>query len=311
MEKFGIRMHVEDLPRRLDKFVREASRLSLAEVREALGAGLVHCARLGPRGSPLDGRSLIFSDDVVRLQGQRLKRTMNHATIVLNKPASVTSTTRDPRGKRDLSRYMKDMPKGVFPVGRLDRATTGALLFTTDGDLASAVLRPEHALEKEYWLWLNEPLDPSDPRLAQLVDGVPVLGAMARASRVSLISRSEDMAELLVYLREGKNRQIRRMCRALDLRLLHLHRRAIGPIRVDDLPLGHQRALEPHEVDSLYAAVGGRDSIVARQCDALEAMAAELRAEGRADLYLESWLEGYRSTRIVESQSARAACTRP
>jgi pseudouridine synthase len=203
------------------------------------------------------------------------------------------------------------MPQGLFPVGRLDRDTTGALLFTTDGDLASAVLRPDHALEKEYWLWLNEPLTASDARLSLLLEGLPLLGAVARASRVSLLSTTEDMSELLVFLQEGKNRQIRRMCRAIDLRLLHLHRRAIGSIRVDDLPMGAHRALHAREVLALYAAVGGRDAIRARQCAALERTARKLRAEDRPDLRLEAWLDDRAPIRRGGSPSEEAACTPP
>lgn len=92
-------------------------------------------------------------------------RGADHRTYLLNKPKNVTSTARDPDRKRDVSEWLTAMAPGAFPVGRLDRETTGALLFTTDGDLATAILRPDHQTRKTYWLWLNEYLLPSDTRL--------------------------------------------------------------------------------------------------------------------------------------------------
>lgn len=278
------------LPRRLDKFVREATALSLGRVRELLDEGKIQCSRLGPRGNHLDPSALVYSDDEIFFCGERLFRRSDHHTYLLNKPKNVTSTARDPDGKRDVSEWLVKMAPGTFPVGRLDRETTGALLFTTDGDLATAVLRPDHRTQKTYWLWLNESISRADVRLEAFTRGMPMRDGLRKADEVSVLSSDENMTELLVTLTEGKNRQIRRMCRALDLRLLHLHRRSVGPIELGTLPLGELRALSATEVASLWSSLGGRQSVQCRQIEALYRLAHSERAAGLPNLLLEQWL---------------------
>lgn len=278
------------LPCRLDKFLREATHLSLTEVRSKLRCGAVCCDRLGPPGTPLDPETTVFDSDDILLSGSRLSRKIDHFTYLLNKPKNVTTTTRDPRGQRDVSEWLSQMNPGTFPVGRLDRETTGALLFTSDGDLATAVLRPEHDTAKTYWLWLNESFSSDDPRLSAFLEGVPMLKAVGRASRVEILTSNPDWTELLVTLHEGKNRQIRRMCHALDLRLLHLHRRSIATLDVSELPVGQHRQIADDELERLWASVGGRSRVRLRQYEALVRLARNQRTSGAPDELLESWL---------------------
>ena len=183
------------------------------------------------------------------------------------------------------------MPEGMFPVGRLDRQTSGLLLFTTDGDLAHAVLRPEHHTDKTYWLWLDEVVPDDDPRLRALLDGVPVLGQPAHAKAVEVLHRTDQLTELLVTLDEGKNRQIRRMCRALDFHLHALHRKTIGSLALGDLPAGQWRLLRDDEVEALWRAAGGRERVVERRVRALRYHADKCRAAGAPHARLEAWLE--------------------
>jgi 23S rRNA pseudouridine2605 synthase len=227
----------------------------------------------------------------VTLRGEPVAPRADHVHLLLNKPIGVTSSVRDPDGRPDLSRFLARMPAGVFPIGRLDRMSSGLLLFTTDGDLANAVLQPDHHTEKLYWLWLNEHVADDDPRLARLTEGVTVLGAVARAIRVEVICRGADFTELHVTLSQGKNRQIRRMARALDFRLQALHRKSIGALGLDDLPLGESRQLSSAEVESLWRCTGGRQRVRARQVAALETLAEEFRSNGCPHLRLEEWLD--------------------
>lgn len=279
------------LPRRLDKYVREGTDVPRAEITRALANGRVSCEALGAPGTVFQGDELVFEGDEVTLDGVVVRRREGSETFLLNKPKSVTTTTRDPRGKQDLSAWLRQMPAGVFPVGRLDRDTTGALLFTNDGDLATAVLRPEHSTEKIYWLWLNESLSADDPRLHAWTEGIPLLGTVGRAVRTKVLASTPDMTELLVTLSEGKNRQIRRMARACDFRLLHLHRRSIGPIALGELALGEFRRLSEAETFELWASVGGRAQVHERQRRALVRKAKEARAGGKPHLRLERLLD--------------------
>ncbi len=273
------------VPRRLDKYVRDSTPFGVAAVREAVGAGRVHID-----GRTARGDELVFEGDAVCLDGRRVEPRLEQHHAVLHKPLGVTSTVRDPLGQRDLRHWLREMPGGMFPVGRLDRETSGLLLFTTDGDFATAVLRPEHETPKKYWLWLEESVSADDARLRQLVDGVPTSSGLASAVDVELVQQTESYTELVVTLTEGKNRQIRKMCFEVGLRLRALHRKSIGSLTLEGLESGRWRRLTRSEVDELYEQLGGRALIRARKVAALERMAASARAEGAAIERLEAWL---------------------
>ena len=198
------------LPRRLRKRVAESLGLSLQDVDACWHAGRVRViapSSLEPKLLPLE--ALVFDDDQVLLDGVALVAGPKPVYALLNKPKHVTSTASDPEGKSDLSPYLRAMPPGCFAVGRLDRETTGLLLFTSDGDLANAVLRPDHETTKTYWLWLDEAIADDDPRLAQLTAGVAHNGQHLFAKLVRILARSEHATELELTLTQGKKRQIR------------------------------------------------------------------------------------------------------
>lgn len=282
------------LPRRLEKFLRDSTALSVDDGRLAYARGEVCVFEPGvPHPKRMRVDDLIFEDDTVLLNQVRLEPRTSHVSLMLNKPSDVTATLRDPHGQRDLTAFLEAMPPGVFPVGRLDRDTTGLLLFTNDGDLANAILHPDHETDKVYWLWLDEHVADSDPRLGRMVEGVPLAGGgfVAHAVSVSVLHRTDSHTELLVTLREGKNRQIRRMCRALRLELTHLHRKAIGPLSLGALPVGEWRPLDSDEVERLWQATGGRERATDRKLRALGTRARERRERGEPDLRLEAWLD--------------------
>jgi 23S rRNA pseudouridine2605 synthase len=179
-------------------------------------------------------------------------------------------------------------------VGRLDKETTGALLFANDGDLSTAILRPEHKLRKEYWLWLNEDIRAEDPRLLEWTRGMPFKEGLAKAESVDILCARDGMTELLVSLREGKNRQLRRMARQSDFRLLHLHRRQIGSLTLKEMSPGDIRPLSERELSQLWDDVGGKESVRRAQHNALCRRAATARDSGNPELRLEKFLNDYR-----------------
>jgi len=284
-------VHVGFVPRRFDKFLRDSTPLSLVEGRAAIADGRATLSAGGAGERRVAPDELVFPDDVVRLERTVVEPRARQDHAILNKPRSVTSSVRDPKGKADLSRWLRQMPPGVFPVGRLDRDTTGLMLFTSDGDLANAVLQPGHHTDKRYWLWLDEPVGDDDPRLLRLRQGTRVDAARLGAKAARVVHRSEHFTELEVTLDEGRNRQIRKLCNALDFRLVQLHRRSVGPLGVDDLPVGAWRALEASEVEALWAATGGRERVRALKVRALERLAQRLREAGTPHQRLEAWLE--------------------
>jgi 23S rRNA pseudouridine2605 synthase len=281
------------LPRRLRKRVAQSLALSLHDVDDCWRAGRLRvvtpeCAEA--RSLPLE--ALVFADDVVLLDGKALGPVAATVCALLNKPKGVTSTACDPRGKADLSPYLQAMPSGCFAVGRLDRETTGLLLFTNDGDLANAVLRPDHRTAKLYWLWLDEAIPEDDLRLARLVEGVAHNGERLAAQTVSIVAKSEYATELALTLTQGRKRQVRNMCAALGLPLVHLHRREIGPLTDAGLALGSWRLLEATEIEALWQAVGGRAELRRHKVAALVRQASDAREAGTPDTRLEHWLDG-------------------
>jgi pseudouridine synthase len=279
------------LPRRLRKRFAESLAASLQLVDEYW-----HAQRLQvitpesdeARILPLE--ALLFPDDQLLFDGVRVEAQPSPSYALLNKPKSVTSTTNDPEGKTDLSPYLRAMPPGVFPVGRLDRETSGVLLFTSDGNLANAVLRPDHETTKTYWLWLDDLLEPDDPRLLQFVRGVPHHGQLLTAKQARIVARSDYATELELTLTQGKKRQIRHMCRTLGLHLEHLHRTRIGPLSDAGLPLGGWRLLSPAEVEALWSAVGGKARLRQRKVAALWRLARAAREAAAPLGRLEAWL---------------------
>jgi len=281
------------LPRRLRKRAAESLALSLQLVDQYWDTGRLYVVTpesAEPLRLSLD--ALVFDDDRLLLDGTPIVGTPVPCYALLNKPKQVTSTTRDPDGASDLSSYLREMPAGCFPVGRLDRETSGLLLFTSDGDLANAILRPDHETTKTYWLWLDDVLDANDPRLSRLSQGVEHNGQLLSAKEVRISARSEYATELELTLTEGKKRQIRHMCRVLDLHLQHLHRSRIGTLSDAGLALGQWRLLSPPEVEELWSATGGKARLRQRKVAALIRLAHAARAAGTPHLRLESWLIG-------------------
>jgi 23S rRNA pseudouridine2605 synthase len=285
----------ETLPRRLDKFVRSASSLSLEGARRAWAEGrlCVHAAASvdagrAASGPPKDLNQLVYPDDCVELDGRVLSLRTEHYAAKLNKPKGVISTSRDPSGGPDLKPWLDQMPDGTFAVGRLDRDTTGLLLFTTDGELADALLQPARHVDKKYWLWLDEELADDDPRWAAMTQND---ARYTPAKHAALLHRSADHAEIELTLDQGKHRQIRRICQVLGLRLAHLHRRSVGPITLGGIALGEVAVLTADELGALWAAVGGREPIYEAQRAALQRHAHRARQDGFPDYRLEAWLE--------------------
>ena len=214
-------------PRRLDKYLSEATDLSLAAVRAACRATRVALVRPGAPGPCPQPDDLVFAEDLVFLDGHLVRLGRLDRYAALHKPARVTSTAHDPDGHADLGSFLRQMPAGMFPVGRLDRDTTGLLLFTTDSDLQNAVLRPDQRTPKTYRLWLAGDRE-IDPRIARLTEGTLSAGRALRAQSARVVARSNGSTQVEVILTQGKNRQLRRMCHALKLRLHRLQRTFSG-----------------------------------------------------------------------------------
>jgi 23S rRNA pseudouridine2605 synthase len=324
------------LPLRLAKYLHDASGLSSASVQHAWEAGRVSVAvPPGARGcTSLD--DLVFDEDVVCLDARPVRPAEHHTVHLLNKPAGTLCVPVDSRGKGDLTPWLTALPQGTFAVGRLDRNTTGALLLTTDGQLSNALLRPERGTVKTYELTLRGRILVGDPRVEGMTKGVDVGPFVARAQSAEVVSHTavshtavshavvshavvshtatSDTATttlVRVTLVGGKHREIRRLCRALGLRLATLHRAAIGSLALGAQPLGALRRLSEPEIDALWEATGGRERLFAARVQSLVERAARCRANGSTDTRLESWLAdtGVTDTAVTDTAVTNTAVT--
>jgi len=186
----------------------------------------------------------------VTVRGRALPAERDDAYFALHKPVNVLTTMHDPDGRPTVAAYLPHGGPRLFPVGRLDGDTSGLLLVTSDGDLAHRLMHPRYEIPKTYHLTLGAP--PSPRALAQL--GMGVEFAPGETSRPALV---EVLGRTLVALTiaEGRNRQVRRMCAALELDLIALARVRLGPIELGDLPVGVARPLTADEVRALRNAV--------------------------------------------------------
>jgi len=220
--------HASALPIRLNKFLAQAGVAS----RRAADA-LVEEGRVTVNGSAAHlGAMVDPAHDDVRVSGKRVVQPeAPHLTIVLHKPAGVFTTMSDERGRRSIADLL---PKGrrLFPVGRLDAESTGVLLCTSDGVLAQTLLHPSHEVEKRYKVTVA-----SEPKPANLKR----LGATAPRRNAN------GTHTFFVTLREGKNRQVRRMCANEGLRVVALARISFGPVALGVVKPGKWRPLTAAE----------------------------------------------------------------
>ena len=170
---------------------------------------------------------------------------------LLNKPAGVVSTARDPHGRPTVTELVAS-ERRLYPVGRLDADTTGLILLTNDGELANLLTHPRHEVEKTYRARVERrPVRAA--ALRSLRGGVELDDGRTLPARV----RQVEPGVLEIVLREGRKRQVRRMCEAVGHRVVALERVALGPLRLGRLPSGGSRRLTASEVERLRRAAAG------------------------------------------------------
>jgi 23S rRNA pseudouridine2605 synthase len=235
---------------RLQKVLARAGFGSRRAAEELIAAGRVEVdgvvASLGRRVDAareritVDGIPVVVRADVVY--------------YLLNKPARVVTTARDPEGRPTVIDLVPLEPR-VFPVGRLDYETEGLLVLTNDGELAQLLSHPSHAVEKAYLAEVDGV--PSRAALRRLREGVDLDDGRTAPARARIVQAHGDGAALEVVIHEGRNRQVRRMCEQVGHPVRRLVRTRIGPVSDRRLAPGEWRPLRRREVRALFEAAGG------------------------------------------------------
>jgi 23S rRNA pseudouridine2605 synthase len=229
---------------RLNRFLSSAGICSRREADEFIKAGVVKVngkivTELGTKISPTD--EVRFNEQIVRIEKK--------VYILLNKPKDYITTTSDERRRKTVMQLIKGACcEKVFPVGRLDRNTTGVLLLTNDGELTAKLTHPKYKRKKIYHVFLDKNLKKHD--MEKLVEGIKEKEDILRADVVSYVDPS-DKSQVGVEIHTGQNRVIRRMFEALGYKVIKLDRVYFAGLTKKGLPRGHWRYLTPAEVNML------------------------------------------------------------
>lgn len=236
---------------RLQKFMASSGVASRRKCEELILAG-----RVTVNGQPVRelGITIDTSRDEVRLDGDLIMREAK-AYLILNKPRGYITSVGDPHQRRTVMELVSDIEGRLFPVGRLDKDTSGLLFFTNDGDLANLMMHPRYELVKTYQARVRGLIRPDS--LQRLREGIQLDDGMTAPAQVKLLEhRDSDRTSLVeVKIHEGKNRQVRRMLAAVSHRVIDLERTEVGPLNLEGLDLGAYRYLETEEVKGLYEAI--------------------------------------------------------
>lgn len=230
---------------RLNKYIAQAGLASRRKADELISAGKVKI-----NGSIL--RELgydVVRGDVVEVDGRRIEPQNRKVYIMLNKPRGYITTMQDEQGRPTVMELAADVDCRIFPVGRLDGDTSGLLLMTNDGDFAQHLMHPSHKVWKTYRARVNGSL--SQERIFRLCKGVDIGGFVTAPAKVKVLRQMERTALVEIKIREGKNRQIRKMFDAVGNRVIELERIAIGDVLLGHLMEGHYRKLTQREIDYL------------------------------------------------------------
>ena len=191
----------------------------------------------------------VLPDDTVEVNGRVISADEKKVYIALNKPKGFVTTMSDDKDRLTVADLVSDIPERIFPVGRLDYNTTGLLIMTNDGDLANKLSHPKHHVEKTYRVKVSGVL--SGKRIGALRKGVDIGGFVTSPARVTLVKQTEKSAVATITIHEGKNRQVRKMFKAVGCPVQELTRIAIGDIQLARLKEGTYRKLTKQEIEYL------------------------------------------------------------
>lgn len=234
---------------RLQKYLSDAGVASRRQAEELIRAGRVLVNGVVVETLPA---FVDPTEDQVVADG-RVVRLARHEYFLVNKPKNVVCTLRDPRGRVRVSDLLPPLPVRLRAVAPLDEESTGLLLMTNDGELAQRVVHRRTGLSRTYHAEVRGRV--TEDTVAKLKRGVYLSDGRARAATVEVLHSDNDRSSLLISLREGPNRQLRRMLLRLGHRPRKLKRIALGPLTLEKLPSGACRRLTARELAALRAAV--------------------------------------------------------
>ena len=216
------------------------------------------CEELIRRGSvKVNGKVAVIGDkvdpysDKVYVKGKRVTAAAKpkYRYIMLHKPRGYVTTMSDERGRKCIAELIEDIDVRVYPIGRLDKDSEGLLLLTNDGEFANHIMHPKKHINKVYRVTVRPAI--TEEMVEKLQTGIVLDGRKTAPAQVRVVTKQEGRVVLEIVIREGRNRQIRRMCESLGLEVARLKRVAIGTVKLGGLKQGMFRDLSDDEVKRL------------------------------------------------------------
>lgn len=239
---------------RIQKIIADAGYCSRRKAEELISQG-----RVMVNGRPIKLGDKASSKDIISIDGERLyiPKKKNKLYIMMNKPRGYVTTVSDELGRKSVMELLDGVNERVYPVGRLDKNTEGLLLFTNDGNFSNDIMHPSRHISKTYRVTVRP--DITEEQLVQLSTGIDLDGKKTLPATVSVVTKEENRVVLLMTIKEGRNRQIRRMCETVGLEVARLRRISIGPLKLGMLKPGTWRKLKPDELRAIRNAIGKED----------------------------------------------------
>lgn len=232
---------------RLQKMLADCGVASRRKSEELIRNGVVKVnGKVAEIGDKVDPYS-----DKVYVRGKRVTAAAKpkHRYIMLNKPRGYVTTMSDERGRKCIAELIEDVQERVYPIGRLDKDSEGLLLLTNDGEFANHIMHPKKHVNKVYRVTVRPTI--TEEMVEKLQTGIVLDGRKTAPAQVRVMTKQEGRVVLEIVIREGRNRQIRRMCESLGLEVARLNRVAIGTAKLGGLKQGMYRDLSPDEVKRL------------------------------------------------------------
>ena len=242
---------------------------------------LIEEGRVKLNGRPVGlGDKMDPAADIVSVDGERvyIPKKREKYYYMLHKPRGFITTTSDERGRKTVMDLLADAPARVYPVGRLDKDSEGLLLLTNDGEFANLLTHPSHGVSKLYRVTVRP--HATEEQIIALTDGVTLDdGTVTQPAIIRVVTDEPERTVLEMTIREGKNRQIRRMCDTVGLEVIRLRRTALGAVKLGMLQPGQYRELTAQEVKALRIAAqrGKATAQIAKNT----ARNAQKRAQGK------------------------------
>lgn len=236
---------------RIQKIIADCGYCSRRKAEELINQGKVKL-----NGRPVKPGDKATVRDIITVNGERIyiPKKKNFVYIVMNKPRGYVTTMNDELGRKCVTELLDGVDERVYPVGRLDRNSEGLLLFTNDGAFANSIMHPAKQISKTYRVTVRP--DINDDQLVKLSDGVVIDGRKTLPATVVVKDKEPGRVVLLITIKEGRNRQIRKMCEAVGLEVARLRRISIGPLKLGMLKPGTYRELTAEELRAIRNAIG-------------------------------------------------------